>query len=132
MKPMTSLKDFLEPEMVQHILDRTDEALKAVTRAIALLPQVIENTITPDLHVGFFAIDLMFDEASNDVRLLDFNAKPGAAGMSIWTDEIHGFPPVDYSRMILTAFQQFHLKNDRFDMNACVEQYPNWKKLNFS
>jgi hypothetical protein len=141
---MSRMQTFLSETMIQRILEHNDEALRTLVRAMTPDMRFPINVDHPDHRFGFYAVDAMYDENCQQVKLLDFNPIMGAEVFSttqIMTDESHGLPyPEDLASMALTSFQQFSLgrigiawmlvprnspcgtgscKEDRVNMNKC-------------
>jgi len=133
LKPLLRLDTFFDHGLVGFILDQTDEALRSLVETMEKFIVVPANMEGPEHHIGFYAIDVMFDEASGQVKLLELNLSPTAypyLQTNVLNDDIHGTPhATDFAHMAMTSFHQFGLKDNRFSIDTCVEQFPAWSAI---
>jgi hypothetical protein len=67
---------FLDKTSAQRVFEQTDESLRTLVKI--MLPKSVEVDHYSDHHIGFCAIDAMYDDKGQQVKkLIDFNTNHG-------------------------------------------------------
>ena len=103
----------------REVAEGTDIAVRTLFKALTPHFKSHENG---DYTVGFYAIDGMQNELGQ-VKLLEINTLP----RTLLVEEL--LATEELSRLALTSLYQFGMNDERYDVDACAEMFPNIEKV---